>query len=49
MVNVVAERGHEEGELVQRPEQRVDLRGADDRKGRVADADRVREAVERVR
>lgn len=48
MVDVVTESGDEQGELVQRPEQRVDPRGADDGESRVGHAHRVRQVVERI-
>lgn len=48
VVDVMAERRDEEGKLVQRSEQGVDLRGLDDREGRVGDANGVNEVVEGV-
>lgn len=48
VIDVVAECRNEECELVQRPKQRVDLRGLDDREGHVGDAHGVEQVVEGV-
>ena len=46
VVDVMAESRHKEGELVQRPEQGVDLRGLDDHECHVGDAHGMYQVVE---
>lgn len=46
VIDVVAECRNEEGELIQRSEQRVDVRNLDDHEGHVGDAHGVEQVVE---